>query len=225
MSDTTRNNLQLTQAILQRRIGADSSPHEPNVLSIEGVADRGWVSDLSRQGLARVEEAMTDVTESWRLSDAALKTDRLGRELTAAESAEGEGRRIAAALEVELATRLDAGEDTTAVEDQLAAAKSDLARVAVRAGVLRHLLDRARAEARDRLRRALETVRLELHQQARLEHQAALRTLEQVVADHFPEVNRSGYVFSLTKTAEVTEHHLRLAGLDPITVPSEHLAG
>ena len=53
-----------------------------------------------------------------------------------------------------------------------------------------------------------------MHQEAREEHQAALRLLEEVVAERFPEVNRSGYVFSLTKTAEVTEHHLRLAGFD-----------
>jgi hypothetical protein len=85
----------------------------------------------------------------------------------------------------------------------------------VRSGVLRHLLDKARAEARDQLRRALEGIRLNLHQEARREHQAALRALESVVIEHFPAVNQSGYVFTLTKTAEVTEHHLRLAGFEP----------
>jgi hypothetical protein len=214
MSETTTSNLQLTRAVLQRRIGADAGPHEPNVLVIEGVAERDWVSELGRQGLARVEETMSAVTSSWRSSDAAVKADRLAYELAAAESAEGEARRTASALEGELAARLDAGEDTTDVEDQLASAKSDLARVAVRAGVLRHLLDRARSEARDQLRQSLEAARLQVHQEAREEHREALRLLEEAVAEHFPEVNRSGYVFSLTKTTDVTEHHLRLAGFD-----------
>jgi hypothetical protein len=214
MSKTTTSNVQLTRAVLQRCIGADAGPHEPNVLVIEGLAERDWVSELGRQGLSRVEEVMSAVTSSWRSSDTAVKADRLAHELAAAESSEGESRRTASSLEAELATRLDAGEDTADVEDRLASAKSDLARVAVRAGVLRHLLDRARSEARDRLRTSLEAARLKVHQEAREEHQAALRVLEEVVAQHFPEVNQSGYVFSLTKTADVTEHHLRLAGFD-----------
>lgn len=214
MSDTTPSPLQLTQAVLQRRVGADTGPHEPNLLLIEAVAERGWVAELGRQGLARVDEAMKEAAAAWRSSEAATKADRLARELAAAESAEGEARRGAGALEAELSARLDAGEDTTDVENRLAAAKSDLARVAVRAGVLRHLLDKARGEARDRLRRGLEAARLKVHQQARGEHQAALRALEQLVTEHFPAVNRSGYVFSLTKTADVTEHHLRMAGFD-----------
>ncbi len=225
MSETTPGPLQLTQAVLQRRMGADTGPHEPNVLLVEGMADRGWVAELGRRGLARVEEAMQAVTAAWRSSDAAAKTDRLARELAAAEEAGAEARRRAGALEGELAARLDAGEDTAAVEDRLAAAKSELARVAVRAGVLRHLLDRARAEARDRLRRGLEAARLRLHQEARQEHQAALRGLERLVAEHFPAVNRSGYVFSLTKTADVTEHHLRLAGFEPPAAPGEREGG
>jgi hypothetical protein len=225
MSDMTPSNLQLTQAVLQRRVGADIGPHEPNVLLIEGIADRVWVADLGRQGLARVEEAMKDVIGTWRSSDAAAKAARLGHELTAAESTEGEARRVASALEGELAARLDAGEDTADVEDQLTSAKSDLARVAVRAGVLRRLLDRARSDARDRLRRSLETVRLKIHQEARQEHQTALRALEQIVTDHFPAVNRSGYVFSLTKSAEVTEHHLRLAGFDQASASVQQTAG
>ncbi len=224
MSDTT-SPLQLTQAVLQRRVGAETGPHEPNMLLLEGVADRGWVSELGRQGLVRVEEAMKAVVAAWRSSDAAGKAERLGRELAAAESAEGESRRRSAALEGELAARLDAGDDTADVEDQLAVAKSDLARLAVRAGVLRHLLDRARSDARDRLRRGLEAARLKLHQQAREEHQAALRALEQLVAEHFPAVNRSGYVFSLTKTADVTEHHVRLAGIDEPAAAGERGAG
>lgn len=221
MSETTHANLQLTQAVLQRRIGADAGLHEPNVLLIEGTADRGWVSELGRQGLGRVEEAMHAVTESWRSSDAAAKADRLGRELTAAQAAEGEARRAACALEAELAACLDAGTDSDAVEDQLTAAKTELARVAVRAGVLRHLLDKARSDARDRLRRNLESVRLTIHQEARHEHQTALRALEQVVTEYFPAVNRSGYIFSLTKTADVTEHHLRLAGFEPAPASDE----
>jgi hypothetical protein len=215
MSDPTKGQVQLTQAVLQRRIGADTGLHEPNVLLIEGLAERGWVSGLGRQALARVEECMREVTDTWRRSDTAMKADRLIRESTAAEAAEGEARRLAATLEDELATALDECRDTAAVEDRLAAAKSELARVTVRAGVLRHLLDKARAEARAELRRALEGVRLNLHQQARLEHQAALRALESVVIEHFPAVNQSGYVFTLTKTAEVTEHHLCLAGFEP----------
>jgi hypothetical protein len=223
MSDTTPSPLQLTQAVLQRRVGADTGPHEPNVLLIEGVADRDWVFDLGRTGMSRVEEAMKAVTAAWRSSDAAGKVDRLGRELAASEEAEGEARRRAGALEGELAARLDAGEDTADIEDRLAAAKSDLAKVAVRAGVLRHLLDRARAEARDRLRRGLEAARLRMHQRARLEHQSAVRALQRLVAEHFPAVNRSGYVFSLTKTADLTEHHLRLAGFDqPAAETVEH---
>jgi hypothetical protein len=215
MSDTMPNNLQLTQAVLQRRIGADTGPHEPNVLLIEGLADRNWVTELGRQGVARVEEAMKAVTASWRSSDVAAKAERLERELAAAESAEGEARRVAASLDGDLAARLDAGDDTTAVEDQLASAKSALARVSVRAGVLRHLLEKARSEARDHLRRALEAVRLQVHREARQEHQAALRALAAVILEQFPAVNRSGYVFSLTKSADVTEHHLRLAGFEP----------
>jgi hypothetical protein len=225
MSEMTTTNLQLTRAVLQRRIGADAGPHEPNVLVIEGVAERGWVSELGRQGLSRVEEAMSAVTSSWRSSDAAVKADRLAHELAAAESAEGDARRTASSLEADLAGRLDAGEDTADVEDRLASAKSDLARVAVRAGVLRHLLDRARMGARDRLRQNLEAARLQVHQEAREEHQAALRVLEETVAEHFPEVNRSGYVFSLTKTADVTEHHLRLAGFDRTVESSPPAAG
>jgi hypothetical protein len=225
MSDPTQEHVQLSQAVLQRRIGADTGPHEPNVLLIEGVAERGWVSELGRQALARVEESMREVTETWRWSDTAMKADRLIRESTAAEAAEGEARRLAATLEDELAAALDEGRNTAAVEDRLAAAKSELARVTVRAGVLRHLLDKARSEARDELRRALEGVRLNLHQEARLEHQAAMRALELVVIEHFPAVNQSGYVFALTKTAEVTEHHLRLADFEPVCMPEERAAG
>ena len=81
MSDTTSSNLQLTQAVLQRRIGSDIGPHDPNVLLIEGVAERGWVSALGRQGLTRVEEAMKAVTAAWRSSDPAAKADRLGPRL------------------------------------------------------------------------------------------------------------------------------------------------
>jgi hypothetical protein len=225
MSDTTPGNLQLTQAVLQRRIGADIGPREPNVLLIEGIADRDWVSELGRQARIRVEETMTAVTAAWQLSDAATKVDRLARELTAGETAEGESRRIASAREAELAARLDAGQDTARVEDQLAVTKAELARVAVRASVLRHLLDKARAEARDQLRRGLEAARLKIQEEARQEHQMALRFLEQVVAEHFPAVNQSGYVFSLTKTAEVTEHYLRLAGFDPVPASIEQAAG
>jgi hypothetical protein len=225
MSETMPSNLQLTQAILQRRVGADTGPQEPNTLLIEGAADRSWVSELGRQGLTRVEQAMQAVTDAWRTSDAAAKADRLGRELTTAESAEGDARRRATTLEGELAARLDAGEDTAAVEDELASVKSELARVTVRAGVLRHLLDKARSEARDRLWRGLEAVRLRVHQEARREHQAALRDLEQLIVEHFPAVNRSGYVFALTKTADVTEHHLRLAGFDQMAVTGESAAG
>jgi hypothetical protein len=215
MTDTSTGNVQLTQAVLQRRIGADTRPNEPNVLLIEGMAERGWVGELGRQGRARVDEAMKSAVIAWRSSESAAKVDRLARELTAAESAEGEARRVAARLEDELAARLDAGEDTAIVEENLAAAKSELARVAVRASVLRHLHDKAHSQARERLGQALEAARLEVHQEARQEHQAALRMLEQVVAEHFPAVNRSGYVFSLTKTADVCEHHLRLTGYEP----------
>jgi hypothetical protein len=225
MSDTTNGHLQLTQAVLQRRIGAETGPHEPNILLIEGVAERGWVAELGREGLARVEQAMHAAAESWRSCDAAAKADRLVRECAAAEEAEGAARRLASSLEVELADALDEGSDTAAVEDRLAAAKSELARRAVRSGVLRHLLDRARSEARDRLRRALEEVRLQLQEQARLQHQKALRELQQVVAEHFPAVNCSGYVFALTKSADVTEHHLRLAGLDASPVSKDRAGG
>ena len=224
MSDTTTNPLQLTQAILQRRLGVDTSPHEPNVLLIEGVADRGWVTDLGRQGLARVEEAMAAVTAAWQTSDSTRKASRLESELMAAESAEGDSHRRAAALEKELAARLDGGEDASAVEDLLASEKSDLARLTVRASVLRHLLDKARARARDQLRRNLEATRLQLHQQAREEHQTAVQELQQLIIDRFPAVNRSGYVFSLTNTADVTEHHLRLAGFEPVTGHAEQNA-
>jgi hypothetical protein len=117
-------------------------------------------------------------------------------------------------LEDDLAAALDDGSDATPVEGQLVAAKSDLARLAIRSGVLRHLLDRARSEARDRLRRTLEGVRLQLHQEARQQHHEALRELQLAVAEHFPAVNRSGYVFALTKSSDITEHHLRLAGFD-----------
>ena len=74
---------------------------------------------------------------------------------------------------------------------------------------------------RDRLRRSLEAVRLKLHQESRREHETALRTLERIVAEHFPAVNCSGYIYSLTKTADVTEHHLRLAGFDTESPPNE----
>jgi hypothetical protein len=225
MSDTMASKLQLTQAVLQRRIGADTGPHEPNVLLIEGVADRGWVSELGRQARARVDEAMKAVTASWRSSDAAVKAERLGRELAAAESAEGEARRIASGLENELAARLDAGKETADVEDQLSEARSEQARKTVRASVLRHLCDKAQVDSRNHLRQALESARLKAHQEARQEHHAALRMLEQVVSEHFPAVNRSGYLFSLTKTADVTDHHLRLAGFEPSTAPEERAAG
>jgi hypothetical protein len=225
MSETTLSNLQLTRAVLQRRIGADAGPHEPNVLLIEGVAERSWVAELGRQGLSRVEEAMTAATAEWRSSDAAAKADRLAHELSAAESAEGEARHSASTLEEELVARLDAGKHTESIENQLAKAKSELARVTVRASVLRHLHDKARSESRDRLWKTLEAARLRVHQEAREEHQVALRALEQVVTEHFPEVNRSGYVFSLTKTADVTEHHLRLAGFDRPLETVEAAAG
>jgi hypothetical protein len=212
MNDSSSSNLQLTQAVLQRRIGADAGPHEPNVLLIEGIADREWVCELGRQGLARVENAMSAVTSSWRSCAAAAKVDRLSQDLTAAEHAEGEARRTATSLEGELGARLDAGDDTSDIEDQLTAAKTTLARAVVRASVLRHLLDRARSAARALLREGLEMARLKVHEEARLEHQLALRELETLILGHFPTVNRSAYVFSLTKTAELTEHHLRSAG-------------
>jgi hypothetical protein len=117
-------------------------------------------------------------------------------------------------LEVELASRLEQGAETDGVEGDLAVAKADLARLAVKADVLRHLHERAHSASRESLRSSLDAARLEVHQDARREYGAALSALEKAIAEHFPAVNRSGYVYSLTRSADLTEHHLRLAGID-----------
>jgi hypothetical protein len=214
MSASTTTNLQLTQAVLQRHTGAETGPREPHRLLIEGIADRSWVAELGQEGLSRVEKAMKAVAAAWQSSEAATKADRLGRELNVALSAETEALRRAAHLEVELASRLEQGAETAGVEGDLAVAKADLARLAVKADVLRHLHERAHAASRDRLRNSLEAARLKIHQDARQEYGAALHALEKTIAEYFPAVNRSGYVYSLTRSADLSEHHLRLAGID-----------